>query len=187
MKKGSFNFLEIKNDVQYRNSILSSITNSFPSKSDGSKIDGLEHLKGLLNYTIDNSDMFDVDVLKGSIYDGDDDILDLVLPSVARVYNKIFTKPPPLFIQNHDDGSRLKLFQLYFDIDGYLLYLIDMLEKSKDSLRCFDNLDRSAETVSLIVDNYISGLVVKVLDSYDINADIKMLERDRKIDDIIND
>jgi hypothetical protein len=77
----------------------------------------------------------------------------------------------------------LELFRLYFDIDEFLDYLVLYLKKSKNTLEDFEYIDRSIETITLIVDNYVAKLVRKVLDSTDIKSEI----RDMKIKRMIND
>jgi hypothetical protein len=59
----------------------------------------------------------------------------------------------------------LEIYQALFDIDEFLIYLNDMLLISKDILKDFKNLDRTLETITLIVDNYISGLIKIAYDS----------------------
>ena len=105
--------------------------------------------------------------------------------SVIKSFNKIFIDPPPLFKDpTYDEGVRLEMFQLSFDIDEFNEYLVEMLIKTKNSLKYFENIDRAAETVSLIVDNYVAILVKRVLESYDIKGEIVKLKRDKKLKEL---
>lgn len=170
-------FLEIRNHPKYKSllfkTLLEGITNANVFESV---------LNNIVNekYTLFNAGEF-----KGCLYDNDEtETLDLILPSIRRVWAKIYITPPSLL---RDD--RLELFQLYFDIDDFLNYLIDMLKKTKTSLTYFDKLDRTVETLTLIVDNYIAHLVEKTKDCKDIEKEISSIklqkERDIKINNII--
>ena len=152
--------------------------------------DRLIKLKDLLNYVIDKKYMlFDREEFKGSFYEGEDDTLDLILPTIRRVYSGIFISPPTLLLSLHKDivadppEKRLELLYLIFDIDIFIDYLVDMLLKSKNVLNIFYNLDRTVEILNLIVGNYIAGLVKEVRDCEDHTQAI----RDIKIKKIIND
>jgi hypothetical protein len=64
-----------------------------------------------------------------------------------------------------------------------------MLKKTKSSLIYFDQLDRTVETLTLIVDNYIAHLVEKTKECNDIDKEIASIklqrERDIKINNIV--
>lgn len=51
-----------------------------------------------------------------------------------------------------------------FDIDEFVDYLINMFKISKYCLKEFKHLDRTVETLSLIVDNYVSDLIERSKD-----------------------
>lgn len=176
--KDKVNFFDIKSNISYRQYIISSFSDRIDDKF---RID----FNNILNYVIDNNDVFNRTELEGSFYDGEDDTLDLILPAVARVFSKIYMKPPPIFVGCYDEGIRLELFQLRFDIDEFNEYLVEMLISSKGMLDKLGFLDRTAETISLIVDNYIAKLVNGVLDSYDIKSEIVKAKRDSKLKTII--
>ena len=171
-------FFDLKNDEEHRNYVVSSFSERIPIKY---KMEFLE----VINYVIDNTDIFDKEEFEGSFYEGEDETLDLILPAVVRAFNKVFVNPPQIFEDTtYDEGIRLEMFQLSFDVDDFNEYLVDMLLKSKDLLEDFENLDRTAETISLIVDNYVAGLIKNVLDSYDIKGEIVKLKRDKKLKDL---
>lgn len=114
-----------------------------------------------INYIIDNKrEIFKNDLIIGTFYENDDKIEDLILPSVKRAWSMIFINPPSLFTLN-DRYNRIELFKLLWDIDEFIDYVLDILPKVKHSLDNFENLDRSSQTLELIVQNYINGLIEK--------------------------
>lgn len=132
----------------------------------------------VLDYFFDKkAKLFDCDLFYGSMYDGDDEVLDLVLPTIRSLWGKVFINPPQIL-----RGEQLSLFQLSFDLDHFIDYLLDMLPKVKKSLDHFSNLDRSVETVTLIVDNYLA-FMLKNIKSENITSQI----RDIKIRGLMND
>jgi hypothetical protein len=165
---------DIKSNIKYRQYIVGELSNRVDEKLKP------EFIK-ILNQVIDDTSIFDREDLEGSFYEGEDDTLDLVLPAVAKVLHKIFLKPPPIFQGEHDDGKRLELFQIMFDIDEFNEYLVEMLISSKGILDKLKYLDRTAENISLIVDNYVAKLVNNVLESYDIEGEIIRIRREKKL------
>lgn len=101
----------------------------------------------------------------------------MILPSIIRVYGKVFVNPPTLL---ESSDRRLELFRMYFNIDDFIDYLIHTLLDSKELLKKFNYLDRTIETLELIVDNYIAKLVYKVKNCKDYTSEI----RDIKINSI---
>jgi len=174
----------IKNE-NYRNAIIDALTGGIADEFQ-------EYFEMVMNYVIDEKlEIFNKEEFKGSLYDGDDEFLDMILPSVRRVFGKVFIDPPKMFIpdtivssvKGYKEDGRMELFQLHYNIDEFIDYLIEILPKSKDCLSQFENIDRSPKTLEIIVDNYIGGLIKKVLESNDIKQDI----RDLKIKNLIND
>lgn len=164
------NFLDIHNNEKYKKAIIDNLSIAIKSEY-------LESFKCLMIYVIDEKySLFDIDEFSGTLYEGEDEILDLILPTIRRVFSKIYLSPPTLL-----KHQRLKLFQTYFDIDEFIDYLIEMFLKCKNVLENFVYLDRTVETLELIVDNYIAELVKKVQDVDDIFIEI----RDLKIKKII--
>ncbi len=177
-KSKSISFFDIAQDDLYRRELFFILSKGVDAKYQ------MEFLE-LLNYVVEKkSDLFNVEELLGELYEGEDNISDLILPSVRRVFNKIFTQPPTLFL---DNPLRLELYQLSFDIDDFIDYFIEMIKISKSSLDIFEYLDKTTQTLELIVDNYIAKLVKSVIDSVDINKDIQHIQRDKKIKGLIND
>ena len=66
-----------------------------------------------------------------------------------------------------------------------------MFVKSKDCLQHFEHIDRTSETLTLIVDNYIADLVQRVRDIENhqeaIDGLLKQIKRDNVINEIFND
>ncbi len=144
-------FLDIHSNESYKVKIIDSLCYG---------IKDCDELCNILTYVIDSKyHLFDLKELEGSLYDDEDEILDLVLPSIRRLYGCIFISPPTLF-----DGKRLELLKIYFDIDIFIDYLIKQLLISKHILKEFKYLDKTKQTLELIVDNYIAELVTKVLE-----------------------
>jgi hypothetical protein len=149
-------FLELHKNKSYADSLINSLCIGLSGD--------LSRFKNMVRYVIDNKyQLFDIDDFKGSLYEGEDEILELIIPSIRRVYGKVFVSPPTIL-----KDQRLILFQELFDIDEFIDYLINMFKLTKKCLNEFKFLDRTAETLSLIVDNYVSKLLEesKKFDNY---------------------
>lgn len=182
------NFIDLYQDESYKTAIIDALCGG---------ING-EHLKSfrtLLEYVIDKKlKLFDRKEFEGALYLEEDETLDLVLPCIRRVYGKVFITPPSIFLDSNygrslPENKRFKLFTLYFNIDEFVDYLIDMFIKSKDCLHHFEYIDRTAETLTLIVDNYVAGLVKRVRDVEDheeaIESLIKQYKREGQLNQIL--
>ena len=104
-----------------------------------------------ISYVLDNK----LDLFKefdGPLYEGEDNILDLILPAITRLYGKYFITPPTIL-----KYDKLELYQLSFDIDHFIDYFLEIIHKVKNSLCHLEYLDRTSETLSLVVDNYIAS------------------------------
>ena len=115
-----------------------------------------------LNHVLDNRiDIFDNELLIGYLYEDEDKIEDLVFPSIRRAWASVFIQPPSLFSFHSDDqyNRRGELFQLLWNVDEFIDYLLEILPKVKDTLKEFEFLDRTAQTLELITQNYINSLV----------------------------
>jgi hypothetical protein len=95
-------------------------------------------------------------------------MLDLILPAITRLYGKYFVTPPTIL-----KSDRLDLYQLSFDIDHFIDYFVDIIPKVKNSLSYMEYLDRTAETLSLVVDNYIASQFKYAYDCKDIIEEIR--------------
>lgn len=164
---------EIISDNGYRLSLVNSLCGGIDKKWIPEFID-------LVDYVIDKKipTLLELDIIKESLYDGEEETGDLILPSVRRVFGKVFIQPPQIL-----DKDRLDLFRLYFNIDEFLDYLIETLKKTKNVLKEFPYLDQTSETLTLIVDNYIAELLHKTTNCDDRKQEI----RDLKINKITND
>ena len=158
---------------EYREILIDTLCNGIKNVSE---------FRDSVEYIIDYKlEMFDDDFLNQQLYEEDKDpIITLILPSFRRVWGKIYLDTPGLFKRRPGD-LRLELYQQLFNIDEFFDYLKEMLVKVKDSLKYFENLDRTVETLSLLVDNYIAGLIKKVLESDDINRDIRQAKLNKII------
>ena len=179
-------FLDIYKDVDYKKTIIDTLCQGI----------GSQHIylfKALLEYVIDKKyHLFDREEFKGSLYSDEDETLDLVLPAIRRVFGKVFIDPPTLFKETgYNNGHRYKLFTMFFNADEFIDYLVDMFIRSKDCLQHFEHIDRTAETLSLIVDNYVADLVQRVLNIEDhqeaIDGILKQAKREESINEILND
>lgn len=176
-------FLDIHKDEHYKLALIDSLT-------AGITDEWMEYFEMTLEYVIsDKYHLFDKPEFTGSLYDGEDDILDLILPTVRRLFGKVFIDPPKIFIPDHTitavkgykaDG-RLELFRLHYEIDEFIDYFITHLVSSKNCLQTFEYIDKTTTTLEIIVDNYIGNLVKKVLDSQDIKQDIRDLKLKKMI------
>lgn len=176
-------FLDIHKNNSYKSAIISTLSAEVPDAWS-------EYFKMTMEYVIDEKwKLFDLPELKGSFYEGEDETLDLVLPAVRRVFGKVFIDPPKIFVvdptiaavKGYKEDGRLELFRLHFDIDEFLDYFKEYLLSTKYLLEKFEYIDRTVETVTLIVDNYIAKLVRNVLDSTDIKEDIRDMKIKRTI------
>lgn len=135
-------------------------------------ISNVSDFRDALNYVIDRVHIFNIEEFKSQLYEDEDDYLDLILPTFRRVWGRVYTQPPPLFKSDH----RLELYRLNFDIDEFLDYLKISFIESKGCLNYFEHIDRTPKHLELIVDNYISLLVKRVLDCEDFVEESRMLK-----------
>lgn len=183
-------FIDLYKEEHYRKAIVDALCQGIDSQYTPS-------FKSLLEYVItEKYDLFDRDEFKGALYLDEDETLDLILPAVRRVFGKIFIDPPTLFKDPSygralPESLRYKLFMMYFNPDEFIDYLVDMFIRSKDCLQHFEHIDRTSETLTLIVDNYVAGLVQRVRDVENhqeaIDNVVKQIKRDDTIGEIFND
>lgn len=178
-------FLDLYKDEHYKKAIVDALCQGIDSVH-------LYSFKSLLEYVIvEKYHLFNRDEFKGALYLDEDETLDLVLPAVRRVFGKVFIDPPTLFKDSNygrvlPENKRYKLFTMYFNPEEFIDYLIDMFIKSKDCLQHFEHIDRTSETLTLIVDNYVAGLVQKVRDIDDHEKVIEGLLKQYKREETIN-
>ena len=173
-------FLDLYKDEQYKKAIIDALCQGISSQH-------LHSFKSLLEYVVDEKYyLFDREEFKGALYLEEDETLDLVLPAIRRVFGKVFIDPPLFKETGYNNGHRYKLFTMFFNADEFIDYLIDMFIKSKDCLQHFEHIDRTAETLTLIVDNYVASLVQKVLDIEDHEQAIEGMLKQYKREETIN-
>ena len=180
-------FLDLYKDEHYKNAITDALCQGIGSEY-------VHSLKALVEYVVDEKyHLFDREEFKGALYLDEDETLDLILPAIKRVFGKVFIDPPTLFKDSNygralSENKRYKLFTMYFNVDEFIDYLIDMFIKSKNCLEHFEHIDRTVETLTLIVDNYVAGLVHKVINTDDheqaIEGLLKQIKREESINQI---
>lgn len=160
--------LEINQSPAYREIIIDNACNGIRNTSE---------FRDCIDYVLDKKlHLFTDDFYKVSLYDNDDTILELILPTIRRIWSKIHNNPPPLL-----KDRKLLLFKLSFDIDDFLDYMVDILPKVENKLEAFVNLDRSVETFNLIVDNYVTLLFNLAYNDRNVESSIKTAERNIKL------
>jgi len=183
-------FLDLYKDEHYKKAIIDALCQGIDSEH-------LYSFKSLLEYVVaEKYHLFDREEFKGALYLEEDETLDLILPAVRRAFGKVFIDPPTLFKDSNygralPENLRYKLFMMYFNVDEFIDYLIDMFIKSKDCLQHFEYIDRTSETLTLIVDNYVAGLVQRVRDIEDheqaIDGLLKQYKREESINQIFEE
>jgi hypothetical protein len=150
---------DLRDDPMLREELLDTLESMLKSHSSD--------FRDTISYVLDNK----LDLFKefdGPFYEGEDNMLDLILPAITRLYGKYFITPPTIL-----KSDRLDLYQLSFDIDHFIDYFIDIIPKVKNSLEHLENLDRTAETLSLVVDNYIASRFKYAYECIDILQEIR--------------
>jgi len=141
-------------------------------------IENLSLFEKIFNHVFD--EILDDEFYDEKIYDDEDENLkEILIPSIRNLYIRIYQNPPSLF-----KDKKIELFQLYFNINEFLKYFKNLYPSVKYSLKDFKNLDRTSETIGLMIDNYIGYLVDKVRTS-SINNSIDKDIRNAKINKII--
>lgn len=129
-------------------------------------IKDVSNFRDSCEYIIDNkSYLFKADYV---LYNDEENISELILPLFRRVWSKVYQDPPTLFT-----GKRLELFQLLFNIDEFIEYLLETLSETKGALDNFKNIDKNVEHLTLISNDYISLLVNKMINFKDIELEIR--------------
>jgi len=150
---------DLRDDPMFREELLDTLESMLKSHSSD--------FRDTISYVLDNK----LDLFKefdGPFYEGEDNMLDLILPAITRLYGKYFITPPTIL-----KSDRLDLYQLSFNIDHFIDYFVDIIPKVKNSLSYMENLDRTAETLSLVVDNYVAGQFKYAYDCKDIIEEIR--------------
>jgi hypothetical protein len=150
---------DLRDDPMLKEELLDTLESMLKSHSSD--------FRDIIIYVLENKlDLFKE--FEGPFYEGEDDMLDLILPAITRLYGKYFVTPPTIL-----KSDKLELYQLSFDIDHFIDYFVDIIPKVKNSLVHMEYLDRTAETLSLVVDNYIAGQFKYAYDCKDILEEIR--------------
>ena len=162
--------LDMRTDEVFRKLMIDALSNGLGDKK--------QLLVDILEYVVDQKlYLFENVEFEGTMYDEEDQMVDLILPCVRRIFAEVFINPPTLFKE-----KRLEYFQLLFDVDEFVDYFLVIVPKMKKSLELLESLDRTSKTLELIVDNYVANLVERTRGREDIVADI----RDLKIKKTLN-
>lgn len=169
------NFIDrVKLDKQFKDSIIDSLSRNITNSDE---------FFDVINYVIDQK----LQMIKESdkLYDDeDDDFLFLILPAIRRIWAKIYLDTPQIFkmpeivtsVPGYVPDKRLELYQLSFNIDDFFDYMIEMFNKTKNLLNDFEYLDKTQETLTLIVDNYVAKMINDVTTCDDISQEIRNLK-----------
>jgi hypothetical protein len=150
---------DLRNNPMLKEELLDTLETMLKSHSSD--------FRDIIIYVLDNKlDLFKE--FEGPFYEGEDDMLDLILPAITRLYGKYFVTPPTIL-----KSDRLELYQLSFDIYHFIDYFVDIIPKVKNSLSYMEYLDRTVETLSLVVDNYVAGQFKYAYDCKDIIEEIR--------------
>lgn len=169
------NFFErLKTDKQFKESIVDSMCYGIKETSD---------FRDCVEYVIEHK-LEHIQQQADVLYDDEEDLILLILPAVRRVWAKVFIETPKIFempklvteVRGYVPDKRLEMYQLSFDINDFLDYLLDMFKKTKGLLNSFEFLDKTQETLTLIVDNYVAKLVNSVTTCDDISKEIRDLK-----------
>lgn len=185
------NLYNVYENEDYRESIISSLSNGITDKEK------VKEFNNVCNYFINNKlQLFkDIEINNKSIGE-------YILPIIRRLWSNFFVNLPDVIniekdqtyryinhntksYVNHIKNKRMQLYQLYFSIDDFTEYLIDILPKCEKSLDAFEKIDKEVKLLELIVENYTIGIINKVMafNKYDIDAEI----RDVKLKSILGD
>ena len=73
--------LEIYKNKSYRDELTDTLCNGIVNSSD---------FRDIIDYVLDHKlHIFDLDEFLGSLYNGEDSVIDMILPSIRRTYLKI--------------------------------------------------------------------------------------------------
>ena len=80
--------LNINQNASYREIILDTLCQGIKNASD---------FRDVLDYVLDKKIyLFEGFEFQGTLYDGDEEILDLIMPSIRRVWGKVYITPPSM-------------------------------------------------------------------------------------------
>lgn len=168
---GKLSIIEISSKPDVREILLDELCKGITNASD---------FRDACGYILDKKiNLFKDPIFSDSLYEDEDSVSDLILPSFRRAWGRIYINIPDIFNpgKNHKDVTKkLELYQNYFDIDEFLDYLVEIFKNTKGCLSEFKFLDRTSEHLTLIVDNYISDLIYRVNNSEDIKEDLRNLK-----------
>lgn len=165
--------LDVKHNLVYKETLLDIMCEGINNTSD---------FRDCVEYILDKKVyLFEGEQFKGCLYDGEDEILVIILPLVRKIWDRIYVHPPSSFSMDEKE-----LLQLYFDIDNYIEYLTDILPWCK-GISQFNFIDKTNEILKLVVDNYIASLTVNIkkLQKNEVSNELLRLKRNLSLKKIL--
>jgi hypothetical protein len=163
---------KLKNNIDFRKSIVDAL-------SGYDKLDISTDLEKFINNFIDNEIEKFREFENCFLYDQEDEVILLILPTIRRIYQKIYVSQPPIL---YNKTEKLELYKNLFYIEDFSNFLIKMIKQNRTSLSNFKNLDKTVELINLIVEDYVSYLLDKSLKIEDVKKEL----REHKIKKIFN-
>jgi hypothetical protein len=164
-------FIELLQQDLYKQSLVDSMLTGVDDELKS-------NLKSDLEYVLDNRiEVFSL--LSGKIGDDEDELEVLIIPAIRKTWSMVFINKPTLFNFSEYGDKKLELFQLYWDVDDFINYLVDFLPKIKNCLIEFKYLDMGIETLNLVCQNYINKMISNCRNKTD--DEIKLEIRDLKL------
>lgn len=163
---------KLKNDIDFRVSLVDSL-------SGYDKLSTSSELKLFINNFIDNEMEKFKEFDNFFLYKDEDEVILLILPTIRRIYHRIYICPPPILNNKKD---KLELYQNMFIVSEFSDFLIKMIKENKKTLSNFKNIDKTIELLNLILEDYVSYLLNISLTT----DDVKPKLRELKIKKIIN-
>ena len=104
--------IDLREDPMLREELLDTLESMLRSRSSD--------FRDTISYVLDNKLHLFKD-FDGPVYEGEDSMLDLILPAITRLYGKYFLTPPSML-----KFEKFELYHLSVDINHYLDYLIEI-------------------------------------------------------------
>lgn len=129
-------------------------------------------------YILINKIKQDEDLLIKNYYEEEEYLIDLIMPAFRRAWSIVYINIPDII----NTVDRKMLYQSIFNTTDFYNYLIKTFEETENCLANFNNIDKSVQHLTLILDDYQGYLVDKVLSCNDIQSEI----RKNRINKVLN-
>ena len=156
----------LKNDIDFKDSVVDTL-------SGYDKLTTSRELKLFINNFIDNEIEKFREFENYFLYEQEDEVILLVLPTIRRIYQRIYISPPPIL---QSKIEKLLLYQNMFLIEDFSEFFIKMVRENKDSLSNFKNIDKTIELLNLITEDFISYLLEISLNTEDVKKELRELK-----------